>query len=295
MQPDYTVNQETVQLSRSHPIRVRDVRLGASRIPPHDHEFCEVVMVSSGRAAHRTIDGERDLRAGDFLILQPGQVHGYERISGLRVLNVYYLDEWILRSMDIIRHRPRMGLLFLGNTLFPRRTGSKPVHVRLDAESTKTAMAELGELEMLSGEPDPDPLLMLSILLKCFVLWNLAIGTDANLNENVCRHPAVGIVMEGIEKCLFDGRRMALEEWAAQAGWSTDHLSRRFREQTGESPRACFQRRRLHHAAHDLIHSSDSLSEIAHRLGYSDSAHFSRAFRDHFAMPPKTYRKRFHG
>jgi AraC-like DNA-binding protein len=43
---------------------------------------------------------------------------------------------------------------------------------------------------------------------------------------------------------------------------------------------------------HALHGSTGPLSEVAHRLGYYDQAHFIHAFREYADMPPGEYRRR---
>jgi AraC-like DNA-binding protein len=51
---------------------------------------------------------------------------------------------------------------------------------------------------------------------------------------------------------------------------------------------------RLEHCGQDLANPrmlTRSITDIAFSWGFSNSAHFSRAFKDHFGMPPRAYRE----
>ena len=99
--------------------------------------------------------------------------------------------------------------------------------------------------------------------------------------------------MDCIDRALEDGEACNVALWSEKMRYTPDHFSRRFRELTGETPTSFFQRRRIQSAAHALIRGNEPINEIAHRLGYSDNAHFSRMFRSRFMMSPNAYRKRF--
>lgn len=76
-----------------------------------------------------------------------------------------------------------------------------------------------------------------------------------------------------------------LARLAAVAGVSPFHFARRFRALVGESPIAHLRRLRLEHAA-ELLREGASVTEVAHRVGYADSAHLATAFRRAFGQSP---------
>ncbi|QLF93404.1 transcriptional regulator FeaR [Pseudomonas sp. ABC1] len=73
---------------------------------------------------------------------------------------------------------------------------------------------------------------------------------------------------------------------------SVRHLYRLFEEQE-DSVCRYIQRTRLKRSAEDLANPclrSESITSIAYKWGFTDSAHFSRAFKKQFELPPKDYR-----
>lgn len=79
---------------------------------------------------------------------------------------------------------------------------------------------------------------------------------------------------------------------ASQLHVSVRQLYRYF-ELNDESISRYILRRRLEHSARDLVTPSAaplSITSIAFRWGFNDSAHFSRAFKRHFGVAPKEYR-----
>src|SRR6202034_1234889 len=85
-------------------------------------------------------------------------------------------------------------------------------------------------------------------------------------------------VLDYIEDTL--GQPMKLRDLAALAGISARHFERAFRQSTGSSPHAYVMERRLHMARDLLINEPElAIEQIALRLGFSSSSHFSSAFR----------------
>lgn len=78
--------------------------------------------------------------------------------------------------------------------------------------------------------------------------------------------------------------------WAREAALSERALTRRFREQTGESPAGWRSRARLL-AALPLLRSG-TVTEVAGLLGYASPAAFTAAFTRTFGSPPSRFRGR---
>lgn len=59
---------------------------------------------------------------------------------------------------------------------------------------------------------------------------------------------------------------------------------------TGDTMGSVVRAHRLAAARNDLVHTSASISAIAHRWGFCDASHFGREFRREFSMSPGDYR-----
>jgi AraC family transcriptional regulator len=100
----------------------------------------------------------------------------------------------------------------------------------------------------------------------------------------------LGLVLEYIEDTL--GQPIKLRELAALAGISARHFERAFRQSTGSSPHAYVMERRLQMARDLLINEPElPIEQIALRLGFSSSSHFSSAFRRRIGFTPTNFRE----
>lgn len=68
-------------------------------------------------------------------------------------------------------------------------------------------------------------------------------------------------------------------------------LVRMFTREVGVSPQRYAMQHRLEHAAILLLETQDSVEQIAEACGFGDRYHFSRAFQQHWQIPPAAYRK----
>lgn len=87
--------------------------------------------------------------------------------------------------------------------------------------------------------------------------------------------------------------KITLESVAAAVGLSPCHLSRVFRQETGESIVDYIQRERVEAAKHMLIYSDATLSAISQYLYFSTQSYFIRIFKKYTGITPGQYRKSY--
>ncbi len=78
---------------------------------------------------------------------------------------------------------------------------------------------------------------------------------------------------------------------ASGVSMSPSRFAARFREAMGESVMSYATAWRMNVAGRKLIDSELSVEQIAHRVGYENTASFTRAFSRSFGVPPAQYRK----
>ena len=86
-------------------------------------------------------------------------------------------------------------------------------------------------------------------------------------------------------------KSMTLEELAEVANFSKFHFNRIFHSIVGETPFQFILRVRMERAATLIItHKKASISEIAHKSGFSEISIFSRNFRNYFQVTASQYK-----
>src|SRR5689334_21478688 len=72
---------------------------------------------------------------------------------------------------------------------------------------------------------------------------------------------------------------------------SAAHFARSFKHTFGESPHAYVMKRRIETACHLMMTSSESLSQIALTVGFSDQSHLCKRFKQTFGESPSNWRR----
>lgn len=96
-------------------------------------------------------------------------------------------------------------------------------------------------------------------------------------------------VLQHIETHLASS--MDNDSLAEVAHMSVSHFIRLFHRQMGQSPAKYVRERRVAHAAQQLLHSDESIDEIASRTGFANRFHLSRIFAEQMGTSPAIYRK----
>ncbi|WFR56836.1 GyrI-like domain-containing protein [Anaerocolumna sp. AGMB13025] len=113
--------------------------------------------------------------------------------------------------------------------------------------------------------------------------------SDKCKNEYISR---ICKVQDYIEKNYF--HNVSVEKLADVAGFSRYHFNRIFKSILNESVSQYVNRIRIEHSLFLLAYRTDiSLTDIALELGYTDSAIFSRAFKNNYGISPYAYRKKY--
>lgn len=80
--------------------------------------------------------------------------------------------------------------------------------------------------------------------------------------------------------------RLTIDMLAREAGLSVAHFSRAFRETMGRAPHQYLLLMRLEKARRLLEVPDVNLSDVAHRTGFADQAHFTRLFKRSYGITP---------
>ena len=115
-----------------------------------------------------------------------------------------------------------------------------------------------------------------------------AVGDPSPATANTRRSQQVTSFRELVDVHFRQHR--SLNDYADELGVTAATLGRLCQEQLGMTPMTVINARLVLEAKRDLAHSSQSVKQIAHGLGFTDVGYFSRFFRKHVQSSPREFR-----
>jgi AraC family L-rhamnose operon regulatory protein RhaS len=287
-----TVGQAEVQLGARRPVRSARLKV-AKRVKPHDHEFTEIILILSGKVQHVTKNGSRSLGKGDVLIIPVGQVHAFEATQNLELINIYFLPEWFLPELELNETGHGILPIFFAASLF-RQNRMHVVHeFRTDSPTIQQVARELREIEAgVNGAWSAR--WVTCCFLKVLLLLAEAYRSNVGAPGYALVTSRIWLAFAEIDRIAQHGEKLVLARLARELGCTRDHLTRIFRSETGQTPNAFYQARRLQFVCRKLLETRCTVAEAAHQFGYADEAHLCRLFRQRLKLTPSDYRRKFH-
>lgn len=108
---------------------------------------------------------------------------------------------------------------------------------------------------------------------------------DKDVKQDYYIHEAVIYIQQNYH------RELTVDEIAAFCKLNRIYFSRRFKAVMGCAPQEFIIRQRLTSAAELLRSTNLPIKAVANQCGYRDQLHFSQAFRKHYGLPPREWRK----
>jgi AraC-like DNA-binding protein len=244
-----------------------------SRFGPRVLDDFELVLVITGSADLELDDQRETLLPGSWVLSRPGMRDSY-RWDPDRLCRHLYVHFDLDPQLDAtawpwIRHWPGEAgleaefrrLVWLGSTA----DGREPTGAR--AGAARLVVAALVATFLTGAVPSEQP--------------------ASRTEPPVAR--ALAHVQRRWER---DGLvPLSRDELSGAAGVSVAHLSRLFRQEHGLGPARALEWVRLRRALVLLSRGSMSVREVALAVGYVDQYHFSRRFRETFALSPTGFRE----
>jgi len=120
----------------------------------------------------------------------------------------------------------------------------------------------------------------------------LALVDQVEVERNPLSHPTSALVKQVLAYLHQNYTQpVTRKDIAAAVGVSENYLSQIFRQEMTISPWDYLNRFRIQQARELLFLSNETITQIATRVGFNDSAYFSRVFRKHTGQSPLDYRR----
>lgn len=253
----------------------------------------ELFVVQSGTFLHEFGQNLQSMRAGSVIFALPGQTHFIRQPTDVRITRLRYLPEWMVNDIHMILDSPDMLSLFFASILFDYQPESPISVISLKREPLEYVQADLSVLKDQLSQEQIDETLTRLTLLKIFMHVSEEYGFYWRRRNRIVLRPEIFHAMRAIEGGINFSGAVRLSTLEPLMGMSLDHLGRLFKKATGTTLVDYTQRRRVQHAARQLLFTDKTATAIAQDLHFTDSAHFTKSFQRYFGRSPNDYRSYF--
>ncbi|MCS7461302.1 AraC family transcriptional regulator [Paenibacillus doosanensis] len=234
-------------------------KLSPSKVLPHTHDYWQLEIATEGVITCNLLGEMRSLEIGDMLLVPPGVEHGF----GYNEPPV----AWI-------------------SIKFERETGDLPYWTGIIHSNMITRKLISAFKTAIHASPYMQyEKVFVGGFLET-ILHYVHSGEFREINDS--SELLVKRMMDSIYK--RNGKSMTIYELAEELSYSRSHLSKKFKENTGESLKSFIDHIRIQKIEELLRYREQSISEIAADLGFHDVFSFSKFFKKHTGKSPRQYK-----
>lgn len=251
-------------------------RAPQDRFPLHEHEFSEIVIVTSGNGWHLLNDEQQLITCGEVFYINPEDRHAFEQVNDLFLTNVIYRPSERLLRPERLRQ-----------ILDPDdRGGRRRWQVTEETLRQLTPLLEELTRETRSDDPVSDEMAESLFVQLALALRRHRFAIDG---ERIPAAARFGHVLAYLRHHCTD--EVDIDEVARQSGYSPKTFNRIFRQATATTPHQYLVQLRISAAMSLLRTTEDSITDIAFASGFNDSNYFSSCFSKMTGCSPTEYRR----
>ncbi|MHC4871103.1 MAG: helix-turn-helix domain-containing protein [Planctomycetota bacterium] len=281
---------ESYREGEDFPINIGRMKLTTKSFPIHSHEFTELVIIFGGSAIHVEEDNKYPIGAGDIMVLKGRMKHGFHDSKNLDIMNIMFWQSGLGVSRDIFNDIPGYHALF---RLDSKLSGS-PDTIRNRMKLDAAGLADIERLtdrmyrEFRSKTPGYRATAISGIIELISYLSRKFTTADSRSSAQFYR---IADTVSLLENHYY--KNLPLAELAKSANMSVNNFLRIFKAATGNTPKEYLNICRINKASQMLLKTTDSITAVAMKTGFSDSNYFTRKFKQIMGIPPGRYVKKY--
>ncbi len=253
----------------TEPFEILRARYVRQQFAPHSHDSLALGVIEQGRSRMLWRGAERLLRAGDVVVIAPGEVHtgGPADDAGWQYRMLYVPTSLVADAAggeDRAPAAPRFDACVVHDPLLAARLVA--LHRVLE-----------------SGDALHGPVMLREAIAT--LVRQHAAHVPAPAREDHAP-AAVRLVCEYLREHYAEP--IALAQLAGLVGLSACHLIRVFRRATGLPPYMYLEQVRIEHAR-AMLRTGMAPSHVAYFTGFSDQSHLTRRFKRVVGVTPGRY------
>lgn len=250
----------------------------------HTHNFVEIAYSYAGQSTHLVNHNEVILRTGELLVMNQHVTHKEMPLGGNDIL-IYFvvLPHFFAMTLDMMSDSENSLREFLVSCLHNKEQSGGYLHFKVADVMPIQNLLENLMWSLVYGARYSRGVNQFTMGLLFLNLLNYTDKAHAGTKQEA----QIYRILQYMDEHYIDG---CLDALAKLLGYSMDRMSVKVKHLTGSTFKQLQQNKRMAQAKFLLSSTNLPIIEIARRVGYSDSSHFHRLFRQQEGFSPKDYR-----
>ncbi len=248
---------------------------------PHRHSFYHIVLFTAGGGFH-TVDFQRfPVRKGQVYFMIPGQVHSWSFEGDVDGYVINFSENLFKSFLQRDQYLEQFSFL---------RGVAKDSVLQLSKKTFDSSLTAVKQIETEVGAKQTFGLDMVRSLLLSLLI---TIARDSAGDGQGAVPQQRQLVLYNFRKLVdqyFAEKRLP-RDYAEMLYVTPNHLNALCNDLLGKPAGEVIRDRILLEVKRLLINAEITISEIAYKLNFSDSAHLSKFFKKHTGVTPEEFRK----
>ncbi|MCI1208583.1 MAG: helix-turn-helix domain-containing protein [Treponema sp.] len=258
--------------------------------PLHCHDFHEIAIVYSGTGIHMTPDTKRPLKTGDVISVKPGQIHGYNKVNELILMNILIRPSFLTDENANLPAVPGYADLFQKKSSLRKNEAQSVTQFKLNKLQLFEIRAIIESMQKEIVNQNLSWTTFTTAYLIQLLILLLRIYNDPSYPDSANKTNAATVV-NYVERNYE--QNLTMQDLMDISAMSESSVLRTFKRITGYPPFVFQMRLRIFAAINELTSTTTDITGISYNVGFNDSNYFSRIFKKFTGLSPSEYRKEF--
>lgn len=241
---------------------------------PHKHDFYLTVLFTKGNGTHEIDFTSYEIKPGSVFMMSPGQMHNWKFSKGTDGYVFFHTKDFYNSAFTkaSINNYP-----FFQSLQHPPIINLEKTHTKKLKPLFKELVQEHEHLAHLKFEKIHALINLIYVELSRHYFPSIQVSNESYL-----------VKIRTLESFIdyYYKTKKYPKEYASLMNLSEKHLNRMSKECLNKTTTELIAGRIVLEAKRLLIHSKQTVSEIANELGYEDNSYFSRFFKKHSGQTP---------
>jgi AraC-like DNA-binding protein len=254
--------------------------------PRHAHNFFELIFIVSGNGTHQLNDSNFNYNEGDVFLLTPNDEHAFVVKERTVFGYLKFTEQIFLEKTELVsdlKWRKQIDAIILHSNSIP----GSVINRELDKESVFQLF------KLIKNEFKNPSAYGRSVLLELFGALLIIISrniSNHNMAATFSEKDRVSAILTYIRQNVLDNEKIKISEIAKEFYMSPNYVSVFIKKHASISIQQYVIQTKMKMAERLLKQTGLTITEIAQKMNFTDSSHFTKIFKKNKGITPKTYR-----